>query len=185
MALKEIMREYTDAASQLARDYYHTVRQAWAEYTGQEFPGFNDGSLIDTDRILWQIQHGMANTDYPGLKYRDVKTGSNKAGLTMDDLWPDMTDIDDAQQFIGDMIRTALRSQTQQCVRRDPTQPRWARAARQDMRVLRHARIPRLRLPERRDRRPGRRTLPCGLRLPRHPQLGQTDAQRLRSGRIP
>ncbi|RSX47846.1 hypothetical protein D2E22_1133 [Bifidobacterium castoris] len=127
MALKEIMREYTDAASQLARDYYHTVRQAWAEYTGQEFPGFNDGGLIDTDRILWQIQHGMANTDYPGLKYRDVKTGSNKAGLTMNDLWPDMTDIDDAQQFIGDMIRTALRSQTQQCMRRDPTQPRWAR----------------------------------------------------------
>lgn len=113
MALKEIMREYTDAASQLARDYYHTVRQAWAEYTGQEFPGFNDGGLIDTDRILWQTQHGMANTDYPGLKYRDVKTGSNKARLTMDDLWPDMTDIDDAQQFIGDMIRTALRSQTQ------------------------------------------------------------------------
>lgn len=127
MALKEIVREYTDDASQLARDYYHTVRQAWQEYTGQEFPGFDDGGLIDTDRILWQTQHGVANTDYPGLKYRDVKTGSNKAGLTMDDLWPDMTNIDDAQQFIGDMIRNALRSQTQQCMRRDPTQPRWAR----------------------------------------------------------
>lgn len=125
--LKEIVREYTDSASQLSRDYYHTVRQAWQEYTGEQFPGFDDGGLVDADRVLWQTQHGFANTDYAGVKYSDVKAGSNKADLTMDDLWPAMTDIDDAQQFIADMIRNALRSQTQQCMRRDPTQPRWAR----------------------------------------------------------
>lgn len=127
MALKEIVREYVADASQLAKDYHHMLRQAWSEYSGTEFPPFADDGLVDFDRVLWQTVHGVANTDYPGLKYHDVKTGHNKFGLTMDDLWPDMTDIDDAQQFIGDMISDALRSQTQRSIRRDPTNPYWAR----------------------------------------------------------
>lgn len=127
MALKEIVREYVADASQLAKDYHHMLRQAWSEYSGTEFPPFADDGLVDFDRVLWQTVHGVANTDYPGLKYRDVKSGSNKFGVTMDDLWPSMDNVDDAQQFIGDMISAALRSQTQRSIRRDPTNPRWAR----------------------------------------------------------
>jgi hypothetical protein len=127
MALKEIVREYVADASQLAKDYHHMLRQAWSEYSDTEFPPFADDGLVDFDRVLWQSVHGVANTDYPGLKYRDVKSGSNKFGVTMDDLWPSMDNVDDAQQFIGDMISAALRSQTQRSIRRDPTKPSWAR----------------------------------------------------------
>lgn len=127
MAFKEIVREYVADASQLAKDYHHMLRQAWSEYSDTEFPPFADDGLVDFDRVLWQTVHGVANTDYPGLKYRDVKSGSNKFGVTMDDLWPSMDNVDDAQQFIGDMISAALRSQTQRSIRRDPTKPSWAR----------------------------------------------------------
>lgn len=127
MALKEIVREYVADASQLAKDYHHMLRQAWSEYSDTEFPSFADDGLVDFDRVLWQTVHGVANTDYPGLKFRDVKSGSNKFGVTMDDLWPSMDNVDDAQQFIGDMISAALRSQTQRSIRRDPTKPSWAR----------------------------------------------------------
>ena len=127
MALKEIVREYVADASQLAKDYHHMLRQAWSEYSDTEFPPFADDGLVDFDRVLWQSVHGVANTDYPGLKYRDVKSGGNKFGVTMDDLWPSMDNVDDAQQFIGDMISAALRSQTQRSIRRDPTKPSWAR----------------------------------------------------------
>lgn len=127
MALKEIVREYVADASQLAKDYHHMLRQAWSEYSDTEFPPFADDGLVDFDRVLWQSVHGVADTDYPGLKYRDVKSGGNKFGVTMDDLWPSMDNVDDAQQFIGDMISAALRSQTQRSIRRDPTKPSWAR----------------------------------------------------------
>lgn len=127
MALKEIVREYVADASQLAKDYHHMLRQAWSEYSGTEFPPFADDGLVDFDRVLWQTVHGVANTDYPGLKYRDAKSGNNKFGVTMDDLWPNMDNVDDAQQFIGDMIAAALRSQTQRSIRNDPTKPSWAR----------------------------------------------------------
>ena len=127
MALKEIVREYVADASQLAKDYHHLLRQAWSEYSDTEFPQFSDDGLVDFDRVLWQTVHGVANTDYPGLKFRDVKSGSNKFGVTMDDLWPSMDNVDDAQQFIGDMIAAATRAQTQRSIRRDPTKPRWAR----------------------------------------------------------
>lgn len=32
------------------------------------------------------MRGGLANTDWNGLKYRDVKTGNNKAVITMSDL---------------------------------------------------------------------------------------------------
>ena len=127
MALKEIVREYVADASQLAKDYHHLLRQAWGEYSDTEFPQFADDGLVDFDRVLWQTVHGVANTDYPGLKFRDVQSGSNKFGVTMDDLWPSMDNVDDAQQFVGDVISAALRAQIQRSIRRDPTKPSWAR----------------------------------------------------------
>lgn len=125
--LEEIVREYTDIASQLADDYYHRVRQTWSKHAGVPLPALERYGLTDVDRVLWATRGGFAGADWNGLKYRDVKNGRNRAGITMRDLWPDMSNPDDAQQFISDMMRNALRLQTQRNVRLDPSNPRWAR----------------------------------------------------------
>lgn len=70
------------------------------------------------------MRGGLANTDWNGLKYRDVKTGNSKAVITMSDLWPNLANPDGAQQFIVDMMRNALRLQTQRNIRLDPSNPR-------------------------------------------------------------
>ncbi len=36
------------------------------------------------------MQGGFNNTDYNGLTYTQVKNGQSRAGLTIDDLWPDL-----------------------------------------------------------------------------------------------
>lgn len=52
-----------------------------------------------------------------------------------------------------------------------------------DVRVLRHARIPRLRIPDTRDRQPRRRLPQRPMRLQRRPVMGRAAHRRLRSGR--
>lgn len=103
---RETVREYTAAANRLADDYYATVRTAWAEYAGVTMPDFDPGSDLEPERVLWQVQGGFANTDYNGLTYSQVMAGQARSGATIDDLWPSFSNIDDAQQFITDMIRT-------------------------------------------------------------------------------
>lgn len=56
------------------------------------------------------------------------------------------------------------------------------RASGRDVRVLRHARIPRLRLPDTRDRQPRRQLPQRPMRLQRRPIMGRTTHRRLRSG---
>lgn len=70
------------------------------------------------------MRGGLANTDWNGLKYRDVKTRNNKAVIIMSDLWPNLANPDDAQQFIVDIMRNVLRLQTQRNIRLDPSNPR-------------------------------------------------------------
>lgn len=124
--IKELVREYTNIASQLSSDYYQQVREAWRT-TGIDMPPLDRYGLIDTDRVLWETRHGFADTDYNGVTYTQAKTGRNKAGVTLDDLWPSMSNVDDAQQFIADMISNSLRMQTMKDMRNDPSKPRWAR----------------------------------------------------------
>ena len=124
--IKELVNDYTSQASQLADDYYETTRELWSTYTDTELP-YHETPTIDPDRILWQVQGGFSNTDFNGLTYTQVKNGQSRTGMTIDDLWPDLTDIDDAQQFIADMIHTSNRLTTQRNMRQDPTHPRWAR----------------------------------------------------------
>ena len=103
LSLKEdVARDYTDQASQLANDYYDTVRQLWQEEAGVEFTDFDHTDLIDSDRVLWQQQGGYSNTDYNGLTYTQVKNGQSRSGATIDDLWPALNTADDWQQFIAD-----------------------------------------------------------------------------------
>ncbi len=111
----------------MSNDYYDQVRELWHEYAGVDIPDFDHTDLLDPDRALWQTQHGFNNTDYAGLTYRQVKNGQSRAGLTIDDLWPDLSNTDDAQQFIADMIESSARLTTQRNLRIDPSKPKWAR----------------------------------------------------------
>jgi hypothetical protein len=125
--IKELVQEYTRDASQLADDYYTQTRALWEEYSGQPFPDVETNYPIDPDRVLWQVQGGFSNTDYNGLTYQQVKEGRSRAGATIDDLWPDMKNVDDAQQFIAEMIQASTRLTAMRNMRMDPTNPRWAR----------------------------------------------------------
>ena len=100
------------------------MRQSWANHAGVSLPALERYRLTDVDRVLWAMRGGLANTDWNGLKYRDVKTRNNEAVITMSDLWPNLANPDDAQQFIVDIMRNALRLQTQRNIRLDPSNPR-------------------------------------------------------------
>ncbi|RSX53791.1 hypothetical protein D2E25_0097 [Bifidobacterium goeldii] len=90
-------------------------------------PDFAHTDLIDPDRVLWQQQSGFSNTDFNGLTFKQVKEGQSRAGMTINDLWPSLDNVDDAQQFIADMINTSGRLTMQRNIRIDPTKPKWAR----------------------------------------------------------
>lgn len=128
--VKELVAEYVRDASQLSEDYYDTVRQLWQQAAGADFPDFEHAGLTDPDLALWKTNGGFNNTGSPGLTYRQVKEGRSRAGFTMDDLWPDLSNPDDAMQFIADMIETSARLTMQSNIRLDPTKPRWARVPR-------------------------------------------------------
>lgn len=125
--IKELVREYVLDASQLTHDYYDTVRGLWEQSAGIDFPDFEHGDLVDTDRALWKVRGGFNNTGSPGLTFTQVKNDRSRAGYTMDDLWPAMGNVDDAQQFIADIIMAGARLTMQSDILKDPTRPRWAR----------------------------------------------------------
>lgn len=128
--VKDAIRDFSRDASQLANEYYDTVRGLWSEYAGVRLDDFDHTRLIDPDRALWQVQGGFNGTDYAGLTYTQVKNGQSRAGATIDDLWPDLGNPDDAMQFVADMVNAAARLTTQRNMRIDPSKPRWARVPR-------------------------------------------------------
>ncbi len=172
--VKDAIRDFSRDASQLANEYYDTVRGLWSEYAGVRLDDFDHTRLIDPDRALWQVQGGFNNTDYNGLTYTQVKNGQSRAGATIEDLWPDLGNPDDAMQFVADMINASARLTTQRNMRIDPVETTMGQSAARskDMRVLHHARITGLHLPERRLGRPGD-AIPPGLRLPIVPSWGR------------
>ncbi|TPF96861.1 hypothetical protein EP30_05455 [Bifidobacterium sp. UTCIF-39] len=124
--LQELVQDYAREASQMANDYYQRLRLLWAESGNVEMPD-HVSEPLDPDRALWDLQGGFNNTDYAGLTYQQVKEGRARSGVTMADLWPDLSNVDDAQQFIADMIATSGRLTMRQNIQADPTRPRWAR----------------------------------------------------------
>ena len=124
--LKELVNEYARDASQLANDYYDQLRGLWAE-SSEPMPEFLHDKLVDPERVLWQVEHGFSNTDFNGLTYQQVMEGRARSGVTIDDLWPPLDNIDDAQQFIADMIAASGRLTMQRNIKLDPTKPKWAR----------------------------------------------------------
>ncbi|MBW3093103.1 hypothetical protein KIH79_09255 [Bifidobacterium sp. 82T10] len=125
--IKELVNSYARDASQLANDYYDQLRGLWAEQSDEPMPDFVHGKLVDPSRVLWQVEHGFSNTDFNGLTYKQVMEGRSRAGMTIDDLWPPLDNVDDAQQFIADMIQSAGRLTMQRNIKLDPTKPKWAR----------------------------------------------------------
>ncbi|PLS29934.1 Papain fold toxin 1 [Bifidobacterium margollesii] len=125
--LKELVSEYARDASQLANEYYDQLRGLWAEQSSEPMPEFLHAKLVDPSRVLWQVEHGFSNTDFNGLTYQQVMEGRSRAGMTIDDLWPPLDNVDDAQQFIADMINASGRLTMQRNIKLDPTRPKWAR----------------------------------------------------------
>ncbi|MCF2705822.1 EndoU domain-containing protein [Arcanobacterium haemolyticum] len=121
-----VIREYTSMSAQLSNNYYDEVREIW-KLAGVDMTDFEHTRLVDPDRALWQVQGGFNDTDFAGLTYQQVQEGRSLAGKTIDDLWPDITNLDTAQQLAAEMMNAAARLQTQRNMRRDPTRPRWAR----------------------------------------------------------
>ncbi|KAA8831458.1 hypothetical protein EMO89_01615 [Bifidobacterium tissieri] len=124
--IHELVQDYAREASQMANDYYQQLRGLWGDYGNVDMPEYA-AELLDPDRALWDLQGGFNDTDYAGLTYTQVKNGQARSGVTMADLWPDLSNVDDAQQFIADMIATSGRMTMRANIAKDPTKPRWAR----------------------------------------------------------
>lgn len=124
---RDIIREFTRDAGELANSYYDVQRGLWERYAGLSLPEFDHADPMEVDRVLWQQMKGFSNTDFNGLTYKQVMAGQSRAGLTIEDLWPDLSNPDDVQQLIADMIMTSTRLTTQRNLRTDPSEPRWAR----------------------------------------------------------
>ena len=125
--LTGVMRDYARDAGQYANDYYNQIRSAYEKAYAQEFPDYDTGGGYDPDRTLYRMRGGWSKTDYNGLTYEQTIKRKSRAGVTIDDLWPGLTNMDDAMQWAADMVRASARYTLQDDIDRDPTGPRWAR----------------------------------------------------------
>lgn len=123
---QSLVMEYTRDAAELAREYYADTRLLWQKYAGVTMPAYEAVSC-DEDEVLYRQVGGFNHTNWNGLNYADLAAGNSRAGLTVDDLWPDLETVDDWQQFIAEMIGRSTRLTTQNNRDLDPTHPRWAR----------------------------------------------------------
>lgn len=128
--MRDVVEDYSLQAAQLADDYFSQLRGIWSEQAGVDLTEFDHPELIDPNEVLYRMRGGFAGTDWNGLNYKELVEGTSKAGLTIDDLWPDLDTIDDWQQFIADMANSAARLTTMRVMRADPTKPKWARVPR-------------------------------------------------------
>lgn len=125
--VRELVRSYSDLASQASQDFFDQVRYVWGEFAGVELPAFDPGGLVDPDWVLWRTQGGFNSTDFHGLTFRQVKEGRSRAGVRLEDLWPDLSDPVEVVRFVRAMVRTSARATMRQAIRRDPSRPKWAR----------------------------------------------------------
>lgn len=123
------LEEYADRAGLIARDYYRSVRAAWAEAAGIGMPDYQE-ALVSSDRAFWQIVGGYNDTMHVGAKFTDVINHRTHAGLTMDDLWASNTagyTEADWARLAKDVINETARLTGRLTARNDPTGPRYAR----------------------------------------------------------
>lgn len=125
--LTGVMRDCARDASQYANDYYNQIRSAYENAYAQAFSDYDTGDVYDPDRTLYRMRGGWSKTDYNGLTYEQTVNRKSRAGVTIDDLWPNLTNVDDVMQWAADMVRASARYTLQDNISRDPTGPRWAR----------------------------------------------------------
>lgn len=125
--LTGIMRDYARDASQQANNYYNDVRKAYENAYSYTFEDYATSSVYDPDHTLYRMVGGFNDGDWNGLNYTQLKNGQSRAGLTVNDLWPSLTNMDDAMQWAGDMVRASARYTMERNIADDPTGPRWAR----------------------------------------------------------
>ena len=125
--LTGIMRDYARDASQQADDYYNAVRKAYENAYGHTLEDYATSGVYDPDRTLYRMVGGFNGGDWNGLNYTQLKNGQSRAGLTVDDLWPSLANMDDAMQWAADMVRASARYTMERDLADDPTGPRWAR----------------------------------------------------------
>lgn len=129
---RRTLERYSDEASQIAGDYYETVRDLWEKYAGVTLTDFDRGGLIDPNRVVWQLAGGFNQTDFPGLKYEDVIPGTdgkvhNKYGKNIEELWPKFDDASKYADYIQRLVTSSGRLTLMDMLGKDPTKPRWAR----------------------------------------------------------
>lgn len=126
---RAMLEDYARQANIISQDYYRGVRSAWAEATGASLPAYKDAQ-VSSDRAAWQIFGGYNDSDFMGLKFKDVVNGRARSGMTMDDLWARKTagwDDGDWAELAHDLINTTARLTNRLTAENDPSKPRYAR----------------------------------------------------------
>lgn len=127
--LKQLMKEYTAAASELADDYYNTCRQLWRQEGGVDMPDYDHRKRVAYNRVLFE------STDRPEDRGRNYAQTAYEIdqdpAASFDDLYPDdLMQQDTASTLLHDMLENAARLQTQQNMSSDPRTPQYARLPR-------------------------------------------------------
>lgn len=126
---RAMLEDYARQANILAQDYYRDVRAAWAEASGIALPAYDDAQ-VSSDRTAWQIFGGFHDSDFNGLKFKDVINGNARSGVTMSDLWAKKTagwDDGDWAKLAKDMVFETARLTGRFNAENDPTKPKYAR----------------------------------------------------------
>ncbi|MFC0264912.1 VG15 protein [Alloscardovia macacae] len=131
------MEELVAKQKKITEDYYFKIRTMSAEDGGVTLPKYVKVPDTDANRAMWKTVGGFAHTDYNGLRYRDVITGNNAAGKTMDDVWdlgyrkfpldPNTMDYGPWEDLAHELLYNADRLHMTRLTETDPSQPRYAR----------------------------------------------------------
>lgn len=129
--IRYIVEDFVKDAASEADSYYRNVREMYQQ-SGMKLSTLAESEAFDPDRALWSVLKGFSDTDFNGLTFRQVKNGSSRARMSMNDLWAKipLNNLDDMQQFMADMMHTANRQMMRSNMKNDPDEPRWARVPR-------------------------------------------------------
>lgn len=89
-----------------------------------------DPTTIDADHAAWKQFGGLNNTDHPGYDLDSIRTGRNKAHLSIDDMWNlgiRNLDTEGLINLASQIVRNTARLTIEESAENDPTKPRYAR----------------------------------------------------------
>lgn len=127
--LRNSYADYAQRTTELANRYYANVRDLWDALADVDMPAFS-GVSVDSDEAAWKQFGGVNNTDHPGYTYDSIRSGHNKAGLNIDDMWNlgvRHLDSKGLKTLAGQIVRNTARLTIENSAVADPTRPRYAR----------------------------------------------------------